>query len=544
MESQQQQQQQQQQPRSLLDEYQYDDEETMDLLQAIKNWNLKKRPCHESPPLVDDAGDASFGSTIGSHTIADYDTTITAVSTTTSKGGLTASSAAKSALPKTPLCNYSSRPSFLTARILRDDDLLPAPVDCHSSDSWNDVVEDGNGRERKGKEPNMVNRSIEVSRVESCLSATEMAKRPQLKNLKCPKGSENPATPPSLQQQQQQQQQGDKHLECPQALELLRQTAAELGLAKEELGSVLPTVQKLVRVITQHVPRLENFVEQVCETVMEPEYDHAVEQGCCFQNGTPRRNKGPSKKRRGKKNMEARKERMEVALKILKSGWGKTGNSTREATDNGKNGLQCLDVNGEHVVEHENMNNERDASSFFQYTDYQSYGEFTVQVKDQLAKHQQKSNVSHTHPVSSSNHNQDPLLTDAEALGEIKRLIEFEERYSHKVMDNLVHGEESCFVQTSSNNDSIVSEPHGDTVLQDLLRADTTTLRRFVLHFAYLFSVRQDHILGKMNELYVFSHEATNLIQDIKKCLNLPVECSIHSVARQVMAKIQSNDQK
>jgi hypothetical protein len=537
----------------------------MNLLQAIKQWNLKKRPCHESsPPQIDDGEDASASFTSatigGSHTGTDYDT-ITAVSTSTStKGGFTASystaGGAKSGLPKTPLCNYSSRPSFLTARILRDNDLLPVSIGSDSLYNANNGVETVGGDE-KGSESCLLLETKDVSQRPIVGKPFKFQKDTVTanKDLVGPSSSSSSSlvvVPPQ-----------EENMEChAAALDLLRQTAAELGLAKEELGAVLPTVQKLVKVITQHVPRLENFVEQVCETVLESEKGHD-------HHGTPLGKKGHVSKKRSRKNIKARKERMEDALCVLKNGWQKDGPCTKggggrrlageeriKINDNTHTGLNCrLDVNGEHIVEHENVVVPK--GSLFPYTDYQSYGEFTMQVKEQLAKHGRHSYLSHTRRDVSlgSNHqgSPTPLLTDAEALEELKRLIEFEDKYNRK-MNHWIHHdgreeeeggkegehEESCSLATSNGGNNGSQTRQGDTVLQDLLRADTTTLRRFVLHFAYLFEVRQDFILEKMNDLYVFSHEATSLIQDIKKCLNLSEDCSIHCVARQVMTRIQN----
>eukprot|EP00557_Chaetoceros_sp_GSL56_P010569 CAMPEP_0176484404 /NCGR_PEP_ID=MMETSP0200_2-20121128/4435_1 /TAXON_ID=947934 /ORGANISM="Chaetoceros sp., Strain GSL56" /LENGTH=539 /DNA_ID=CAMNT_0017880873 /DNA_START=218 /DNA_END=1837 /DNA_ORIENTATION=+ len=537
--------------------------------------------------MMEDGGDASFGgSTTGTPTTTtDYDT-ITAVSTTTSRGGITASSATKNAVPKTPLCNYSSRPSFLTARILRDDDLLPMSIVSESSTTAAaaaaGVKGGGDGASSVAEEPFLLDhKTSQVEAVrrrgndenhqsdESCLKMTnDTSKRPNVEHVNFHKDiitKENESDtrhdasmmPPH------------ENLECHQALEILRQTAAELGIANYELASVLPTVQKLVRVITQHVPRLEKFVEQVCETVMECDDDDDDDDDDNDSNnnkknkngnGTTllvRRNKDHHRrnKKRRRKNMETRKERMDVALKVLKNGWQNdsynrtTTSAKEEQLEQAKEnivGLHRLDVNGGHiVVENENLGHD---DTLLPYVDYQSYGAFTMQVKGHLAKHQRNSCLLPTCDCLSaiSNHHDDGgnshghlLLTDAEALEEIKRLIEFEEKYSHKV-NNLMLGEDATSSQSSSDGSS---QSQTDTVLQDLLRTDTTTLRRFILHFAYLFSVRQDDILGKMNDLYVFSHEATSLIQNIKRCLNLPVNCSIHTVARQVISRIENTPQ-
>jgi hypothetical protein len=173
------------------------------------------------------------------------------------------------------------------------------------------------------------------------------------------------------------------------------------------------------------------------------------------------------------------------------------------------------------------------------YHDYHSYGIFTTAVKEHLSRHRLSNVTEVMTPVASnkdhiSSHSQ--VLTDTEALKEINRLIDFEEKYGERVNGMIHSGDEVSDSPALSSN---ASPPQSDTVLSDLLSADTTTLRRFVLHFAYLFTVRQESILQKMNDLYVFSHEATSLIHDVKTAMGVSPNCPIHSVARQVVAMIE-----
>ena len=220
--------------------------------------------------------------------------------------------------------------------------------------------------------------------------------------------------------------------------------------------------------------------------------------------------------------------------------------------------------------------------------DYESYGQFTTAVKEKLIYRNRRPSAcanssasymsSDTTTYSSSVNNHDnfaliktpissnkedqlaykdklnmnmnfntnttTFLTDKEALEEINLLIEFEQKYS-KRLNNLVVEEEEVSdatghsTRSDNNNDDNDGSGDDDTVTQDLLKADAITLRRFVLHFAYLFSVRKDEILGKMNDLYVFSHEATDMINNIKKRMNLKNNCPIHTVARKVVDLIE-----
>ena len=248
--------------------------------------------------------------------------------------------------------------------------------------------------------------------------------------------------------------------------------------------------------------------------------------------------------------MEARKERMDAAVHTLEERWNTGLNRNR-------NGMVLKELNG-NVMKDTDMEMGKsmedqtmgaDNEVILDYHDYQSYGVFTTAVKERLSRRQRQFNFAEVKTPISSNNNKDQSptssqsLTDAEALDEINRLIEFEEKYSEKVnggmdFESSANGGDGTVSPRSS---SVVSPVNSDTVLRALLSTDTTTLRRFVLHFAYLFTVRQENILGKMNDLYVFSHEATSMIHGIKMAMGLSPSCPIHSVARKVVAVIESS---
>jgi len=546
---------------SLLDEYQYDDEETIDLLNAIKNWNLKRPPA--SPPDHDGAASASLSlsSTIG--TASDFDT-ITAVSTNTSKGGFTVSSASK-LTPKTPMSNYSSKPSSLTARILQDvfpivsnpdpknnpvpntyaipksndnvsrfNDENQAPTNVTLSSTLADIAADidaGNGNEFDEK------LLVTPSNPRTTSSKTSRSSTAKQQATDINNGASNNINNENIRLSHTPQYVNTTH-DSTDALEILRKTAAELGLSNDQLGAVLPTVQKLVKIITQHVPRLEHFVEQVCDVVMEEDQ----------LNPTMERFNTPSRrhKKKNRKNIKARKERMDTAVCTLEKHWNRNhvgredklvfkevdGNVMNESCDVEQ---ELKEVDGN--VMNESFDAEQELS--LDYHDYHSYGIFTTAVKEHLSRHRLSNVTEVMTPVASnkdhiSSHSQ--VLTDTEALKEINRLIDFEEKYGERVNGMIHSGDEVSDSPALSSN---ASPPQSDTVLSDLLSADTTTLRRFVLHFAYLFTVRQESILQKMNDLYVFSHEATSLIHDVKTAMGVSPNCPIHSVARQVVAMIE-----
>ena len=513
----------------MLDEYQYDDEETTDLLNAIRSWNLKPRSPVQSPECHNDGGSSSLGSTILTSTDID---TITAGSTTTSK--LTASSAVK--IPRTPLCNYSSKPSSLTARIL-DRELSTPPIHrIHSAENKDEnnkifiqnpsLSSPCRSKHSDGDSPGTRTREDETDK------NTTRKRNGQGKENRKPEASTSKSLPQYVTTKEKKLESIQDKSENEDALRILRATAAELGLGNNELQAVLPTVQKLVKVITEHVPRLENFVEEVCQVVVEndevdADTEKVTDKDKSFK--TPPR-KEHMKRRRNRKNMGARKARMDSAVRTLRENWHLK-----------KKNMLLKDKTARVVESHGTTANE---SAFVYEEDYQSYGLFTTAVKDKLSRNahvhaqpQQQERESLVSPLRtpiSSNTVHKPAITDSEALQEINRLVEFEEKYSKRV-NALMNGEDDV-----SNAPSVDSPPHSDTVLHDLLNADKTTLRRFVLHFAYLFSARQDGILEKMNDLYVFSHEATTMINGVKKAMGLSQNCPIHSVARKVLAVIES----
>merc|ERR1712038_779523 len=125
---------------------------------------------------------------------------------------------------------------------------------------------------------------------------------------------------------------------------------------------------------------------------------------------------------------------------------------------------------------------------------------------------------------------------DEQALSIIENLICFEQKYI-KVCG--IQPQKDSFTLSSSSSSIIQSPPRSNSILRDLFDTDSTSLRQFVLHFAYLFSVQQNEIMNKMNDVYVFSHEAAIMIEKIKQAMGLSPSCPIQSVTKRVVDFVQ-----
>lgn len=489
---------------SLLESYQYDDEGTTDLLNAIKNWNLK----HDSHVIIShDTASASrsLSSTIATNTDStDYDT-LTASSTFENYSRNSYATNNRST-PKTPLCNYSSRPSSLTARILQDhgDPVVPFPsIQTPSILNNKDMNENEVDYEPAAKKSDGVlnqkdtNSSTVPRKLSPKKSNRKKSPLPQYVNTPQKKESDN-------------------------ALEILKQTALELGLDENDLGSVLPTVQKLVKVVTQHVPRLEHFVDEVFTIVGEDEIMPSEQM------------KSKKKKKRSRNSAAARKERMDNTVQTLKLQWPNYNQRQVSSVKIDSNPSENIAQKPPPEMKVVQWQDEMEEGPIFSYEDYQSYGAFTTAVKERLTSRRQHFGFDQVRtPISSNKDDGRPrshLLTDHEALEEMNRLIEFEQRYNTKV--------------TANSNNGNGSDDEGDEITSDLLKANAVTLRRFVVHFAYLFTVKQDEMMDKMNDLYVFSHEATRLIDDLKNAMGMSPNCPIHTVAREVVSLIEKQPRK
>ena len=282
---------------SLLHQYQQDDVLTTDLLAAIRCWNLA-RPNNISP--------TSQQSTT-THSI-DSSTLTTTASISVASTSLASTSKTPSA--KTPCRgNYSSRPSGLTARILEQDMMMqeerhvnmavvpgPIPMENTNTNTW----ELGDNQETEELSREMSEKGTNGSKV----------KTQSVVVVAAPTTPQDDSPPLSIQESKD-----------ADALNVLQQTAKSLGLSPHDTALVLPTVEKLVKILSTHVPRLEQFCTKVCDLVEETN---------TTSSSPVERIQSQRKKNRKKKSMQARKERMDATLKTLQHTFSQERSSTSQ----------------------------------------------------------------------------------------------------------------------------------------------------------------------------------------------------------------------
>ena len=335
---------------SLLHHYQQDDILTTDLLAAIRSWNLS-RPTSSSSPTSLQSSEADMMMTMGGGITAtqSIDSTITSVTTTTrsvtstgvastAAGGMTMMTNNKTPV-KTPCRgNYSSRPSGLTARILEGQDSI-----MMLERGQHDVVKGEDERRRAEVVPSGRNVCWEETMMETPPGETMETKTTEgieTKSLRGQPARKDPSITTSSSSR-------DESTTNFQALELLQQTAQTLGLSPhEDTALVLPTVQKLVKILTTHVPRLENFCTKVCDLVEE--------HGDDTTRGTTRtytlKERKQSVRTKKRKGMQARKERMDATWKILQSTYSpqevtQSSPSSLRKQSSSSRALQSMDPN-------------------------------------------------------------------------------------------------------------------------------------------------------------------------------------------------------
>jgi len=376
------------------------------------------------------------------------------------------------------------------------------------------------------------------------------------------------------------------------ALEILKETAQTLGLnSKDELHAVLPTVRKLVRVVMMHVPNLEKFVDDVCQIVIHEDDDggdiDSIENSNSISSkGADTSVGGETMKRRRrkrpkKKNIQARKVKMDEVVHILRNGWNvknsdsdetiissstsltSTSTSTSASTKANESSKTKL-KSPRPVLQKMNVNNFKSRDCISDQNDSEPVKTMNSINRDHLGRDDHdplslnESMKQHSEEILSFRNaimeklsmcqeykmNEDDheghssyaritsdLDDNTKALEIIENLINFEQKY---IKSNGMT--ENSYSTTSSSSSGIESPTQTQSILKDLFDADTTTIRRFVLHFAYLFSVQeQSQIMPKMNDIYVFSNEASTLIEDIKKEMGLSPSCTAHYVARKVV---------
>ena len=90
------------------------------------------------------------------------------------------------------------------------------------------------------------------------------------------------------------------------ALSILHDTAQALGLDRHDVDNILPTVEKLVKVIVNHVPLLEQFVNHTCQIVLGKESNKLMDETLT---------------KKGRPVLKAKKKRMKLALDTLQKRW-------------------------------------------------------------------------------------------------------------------------------------------------------------------------------------------------------------------------------
>jgi len=330
----------------------------------------------------------------------------------------------------------------------------------------------------------------------------------------------------------------DKHEPQDNAMRILREISLSLGLSPDNVGAVLPTVRRMVTVVKIHVPRLENFVESVCQIVEADNSNNGGdncgdvqvnEQENTFEvvgkNKLQRQNLKKKIKKKGKKtkNMEARRRRMAKAVMMLNEEWPK-----RNTTDA---------FHANNISPTDTLNRRMSlTSSFCQVVIEKLNQRHQRQVAQTIDKVLESTslNMSGVASPPTSNVNESNRIKDA--LESIDELIAFEER-CHRIetIQKIVTDSSHPFESSPSSAFSPQSPANSEDIIEELLAEDVTTLRKVVLHFAYLFSVRQDEMRLKMNELYHFSHEAGSLINTVRKAIGVDVTCPLSTVSRRVV---------
>lgn len=527
---------------ALLDQYQHDDDLTTNLLHAIRSWNLSKSP--QPPSLLPSSSSSSSliqiiqplasndgtltsqttftqsnhdcSSTINSE-IGDIDTafsSMTMASSSTTHGANSSNN--------TPCKgNYSSRPSGLTARILSMDTSFENNNNNNEeihAEGMLDNMQHGNDDDEQSSNNKHEKVHLPIHALVDTTTNTD---------------EKNHNIIHQLQEKINQQQQEIDNMKS-----LLQNVSTTLGLNPEnEVDKLLPTVQKLVRVVMIHVPHLEKFVDDVCEVAID---DNDINE----ENRGDNRNKKPSKR----KDLQSRKKKMDKTVQIIKRKLqDKTENDDIKMTtmmmptptpQKSRKVLRKVNVTNVNDLSCDNDGNELYGNKM-----QSVHGDENRHADNQVMVHQEdqyslssslwfRDNVINKiqrsyndQMISDIETNQD--IPEQQAMVIIDSLIEFEQKYRKVKGFNY----ES---QSDSFSGVIQSPPQSQSILRDLFKTDATQLRQFVLHFAYLFSVRQDEIMSKMNDIYVFSHEASTFIENIKTLLGLPSSSPLQSIERKV----------
>jgi len=638
---------------ALLDQYQEDDDEnlTTQLLYSIRSWNLDRpSSSFDGDGVCDGSNSGGCGSSIvtknsgvGCHastataTTATLDDLATVTTASTTNNEIVLWNSQSSSTPqqhqhlqepefKTPCRgNYSSRPSFLTERILEDDAsyddtmLITASTLSSTESPQNNhnmplVIADGESsdeshnlhryhqglptsdqrrnirsrvrfleeeqyqqQQRQQQQDQHYQRQQDQNEMDNQEHARELQSHEhRITSFMTP--ITNNIAPPmrSMEQEDhgihQRSRKHDTKIEDERkseeedsqdyAMRTLLEIANSLGLSPDNVGAVLPTVRKMVRVVKIHVPRLEKFVDSVCQ-IVETDKRHnndddggnATDNGGDLErngrekksntadHGKTRENQGTLKqdqkkqtRRKSKKavkNMEARRKRMSNVVSVLREEW-----PNRNATDS-----TATDISICNMLSHDCQKNDLSSSS----QRVSSESTFCRAVIEKLNQRHQmqvgqiidnvlESTNSKKSGLSSPPENSSIITNIDDALAIIDELIGFEER-CHRIetIQKLVTNSSTTSFSSPSSAFTPRSPTNSEDIIEELLAEDATAIRKVVLHFAYLFSVRQNEMRLKMNELYHFSHEAGALIKTMRKAIGVSVNCPLSTVSRRVV---------
>jgi hypothetical protein len=502
-------------PQTLLDQYKDDDEDglTANLIDAIRSWNLQ-RPLHD----CEADGSSTLTNSLCSATDNDIATN-TARSPNTEKSNKTGLASQISKIfifYKTPCRgNYSSRPSSLISRILGGEE--SPSISDHPS-----------GSEEK---LNSIQVSLNDVKLQTPTNVNTVKRERQVKIVDLHRESENKNYVHESQSEHKSQCTNDD------ALHILRETANILGLPENDIHSILPVVRRLARVVMTHVPRLESFVDDVCNIVIPDGIDNDENKSIVSpsRSKTQVHNK-KVRRRKPKMNLQARKDRMDKAVSTLKEKWPSGINQEKEdeatlLTD--RRALLSVDPNirlekSSFVKEKTPISSSRMSDAAFRDN---VMGRLSRRVRHQHRVNENSSNCKESTTSSLMS------VTHTEAIQMIDELITCEETAG--ILDSVTR----TALEFSIKESGPFSPVNGNSILQELFDTDNSTLRRFTMHFASLFSLHQNNeILPKMNDLYVFSKEASVFIQNTKQLLGLPESSSIHIMAHRLVTILESKE--
>ena len=642
---------------ALLDQYQDDDDLTTNLLHAIRSWNLQRpldaesasppanthhtgsSASSSSSPLMNQKNDHHDCNSTINTVNSDLDTaTFSAISITSTCSTLTSNHQqqqqqqqhysqqqssnsstitngsapsvtsnstihSNSAVKKTPCRgNYSSRPSGLTARILlesrsHDDDIVESPLVCNPT-SCNVMNEVREYEDARGE-------SIIMNK-ESSSNTYPMSPQQQQEEKQEPTIQSTPITKNTFIKK--------NDLDYPtqiNAIEILQEAAITLGLNPQtDLEKVLPTIQKLARVVMFHVPNMEQFVDDICQLVLshsqqsscsnndnllnhhhqqqetvvrdtmisESEFEtEDEEQKSDFHKKRRKKSKkkkkkrstnaatatGGAKKSKSKKskreNIQARKEQMDHVVNLLKQEWQPKSENHPHKTNYTSDELCTPTSTGgstsRRALQKVNVNNfdswdstavGRSDTSIARSVEDNMKSKINTSNNKSSCNNDDPSNhyesfynnvmkkLEQSHPCNIEKAKESSQSEQEQAFAIINNLIQFENRYGN------VYGrtnQQPNTTSSSSNNfDSMIqSPPQSSDIINNLFQVEASTLRRYAYHFTYLFSVRQEEIMEKMNDLYVFNHEASTMINELKRTLGLDMNCPMKKVGKAVI---------